>query len=133
MENEKILRILDANFNRLREGLRVIEEVERLANNDENTFHQLKTLRHDLAECCRLIPRDILLAARGSEHDVGRGRICASEAERKDLTALSAANFKRCQEAARVIEEFAKLTYPAVAEKAKKIRFSLYDLEKLFL
>jgi thiamine-phosphate pyrophosphorylase len=43
-------------------------------------------------------------------------------------------NFKRAQEAARVIEEYAKIS-PAVhlSEKAKAVRFTLYDLEKRFM
>jgi thiamine-phosphate pyrophosphorylase len=43
-------------------------------------------------------------------------------------------NFKRAQEAARVIEEYAKISPAAhVSEKAKTIRFSLYDLEKRYM
>jgi thiamine-phosphate pyrophosphorylase len=50
---------------------------------------------------------------------------------RPDLTAVLTANFKRSQEAARVIEEFAKLGGPAaLSQTAKRIRFALYRFEK---
>ena len=110
MDNKKqIYRIIDANLNRLREGLRVCEEYYRFAKNEEDTSRKLKELRHkckDLQDC---FDKKDLFSSRNSEEDIFASGFEADENERKDMDALFGANMKRCQEAARVIEEFAKL------------------------
>ena len=48
---EKVLRIIDANFNRAREGLRVIEDGLRFYyDNDKDFIKRLKKIRHSLSE-----------------------------------------------------------------------------------
>ena len=47
--NLSTLRILDANFNRAREALRVVEDYARFHLNDDSLSGELKQLRHDLA------------------------------------------------------------------------------------
>src|SRR5947208_10657809 len=47
--NSAALRILDANANRAREALRVIEDYARFVLNDEVLCARLKQLRHDFA------------------------------------------------------------------------------------
>ena len=42
------LRIIDANLNRVGEGLRLLEEIARLLLNDTTLTEQLKTMRHEL-------------------------------------------------------------------------------------
>ena len=49
-KTESILRVIDANLNRLREALRVIEEYFRFINLDKNISTDLKLLRHSLEE-----------------------------------------------------------------------------------
>ncbi|MFH0919144.1 MAG: thiamine-phosphate pyrophosphorylase [Fibrobacterota bacterium] len=131
MTDSDLYRVLDANFNRLREGLRVIEEVVRLVKNDGESAATLKSLRHAVAECEMRIDRGRRLRARDSEGDVGRAGSAGLEGERKDLADITASNFKRCQEAARTLEEFTKLVDVSVAEAVKEIRFRLYDMEKM--
>ena len=46
MMNENYLRLIDANLNRLREGIRVVEDVFRYVYNDKQTALKLKDLRH---------------------------------------------------------------------------------------
>jgi thiamine-phosphate pyrophosphorylase len=41
------LRLLDANLNRLREGIRVVEDICRYIFNDKQTSQKLKNLRHN--------------------------------------------------------------------------------------
>jgi thiamine-phosphate pyrophosphorylase len=41
-------RIIDANLNRLAEGLRLLEEISRMVLNESSLTERLKTLRHDL-------------------------------------------------------------------------------------
>ncbi len=124
--------MLDANFNRLREGLRVLEEIERLGHDDAVLSARLKNLRHEVSACEALLPMKKRLLARDSENDVGRTVTSGLESRRKSLSVLASANFKRCQESGRVLEEFTKLVSAKAASRMKKIRFKLYDFEKVF-
>lgn len=118
-------RILDANLNRLREGIRVIEDIFRYTYNDKEKSTKLKTLRHK----CRIECDDKLLECRDIVNDVLKSTT-KSESSREDLQSIITANFKRTQESSRVIEEILKLTNSHEAEKFKHIRYELYDLEK---
>lgn len=129
---ESIYRIIDANFNRAREGLRVLEEVARFCLDERDLSEGLKGARHLLGEAAGKLPagyRD-LLAARDVEGDVGAGTFGASERERTDLDHLVVVNSKRVQEATRVLEEFTKLLSPEVARLCKQSRFKSYELEQ---
>jgi thiamine-phosphate pyrophosphorylase len=119
------LRIIDANLNRLREGLRVIEDIKRYGFNDATTAGAIKTLRHQV----RLDDYEALLGSRDSENDVLKPST-KSEAKRTDLSHIVIANIKRAQESARVLEELLKLHSPDQAERFKQIRYALYTIEK---
>jgi thiamine-phosphate pyrophosphorylase len=129
-----VYRVLDANLNRLREALRVIEEYYRFINDRPDVCVELKTLRHGLIDVETVIGRDELLANRDSENDCFAGEVRPEEQDRDGLVELLAANFKRGQEASRVIEEYAKMIAPPkgveLSETAKKMRFALYTSEK---
>jgi len=125
-----IYRVIDANFNRLREGLRVIEEVGRLVYGKASWFTEFKKLRHSIEQCVGLFAVHDLLMSRDSDHDVGRTGSIGQEMARASVNALLIANFKRTEEAARVLEEFCKLVNPEVSIAMKEIRFRLYSLEK---
>lgn len=120
-----ILRIIDANLNRLREGLRVVEDIRRYGFNDATTAGAIKTLRHQV----RIDDYEGLLNARDSENDVLKPST-QSETQRNDLNHIIIANLKRSQESARVLEELLKLHSPTQAERFKHIRYSLYTIEK---
>ena len=122
------LRLLDANLNRLREGIRVVEDIYRYIFNDKDTATQLKRLRHN----SRISQYNELLDSRDIENDVLKNSI-PSEQNRKDLTSILIANFKRAQESSRVLEEFTKLIDIKDSEKFKSIRYELYHLEKSIL
>jgi thiamine-phosphate pyrophosphorylase len=126
---ETIDRILDANFNRLAEGLRVIEDMTRLGLDDAAMAGRLKRLRRDAGRLRQAMPGD-LLGARDSQGDVGRVRVKEPARRADEAEALGAA-FGRSREAARVIEEMAKLRDAGAATRAKAIRFEIYDLERL--
>lgn len=128
---DAIFRVLDANCNRLREALRVIEEYFRFITNTESTAIELKQLRHSLITIETDLGADNLLANRDTTTDCFADNNRPEEMVRSSAADLLIANFKRAQEAARVIEEFAKLgSSPEASEKAKKIRFALYRLEQ---
>ncbi len=130
-ESDAVYRIIDANLNRLREALRVIEEYYRFVQSDEKIAGELKLLRHSLEELDEGFDRENLLASRDTETDPFAYKTREEELSRKGVAGISAANFKRSQEAARVLEEYIKVSKkPGLSEKAKHIRFSLYSLEK---
>jgi len=125
----KTLRIIDANLNRIGEGLRLLEDIARLILNDAVLTEQLKTMRHKILESDRSFNQQ-LLQSRNSEGDVGIN-IKAPEEEEKELPLLVVANSRRVQESLRTIEELAKM--PEVRldpEKFKQARFNLYTIEQ---
>ncbi len=117
--------MVDANLNRLKEGIRVIEDIARYVHNDKNLSTSLKNLRHQ----CRIEPLEELLASRDSVNDVLRPTL-PSEMNRTDLKSILIANYKRGQESARVLEELYKIVVPEISEQFKQIRYELYGLEK---
>ncbi|MEA3554374.1 MAG: thiamine-phosphate pyrophosphorylase [Campylobacterota bacterium] len=120
------LRLLDANLNRLREGIRVVEDIYRYIFNDKQTATQLKDLRHK----SRIELYDELLDSRDIQNDVLKTSTL-SEQNRTDLNSILIANFKRAQESSRVLEEFGKLIDIKTSENFKDIRYKLYHLEKM--
>jgi len=131
VDKRNIYRIIDANLNRAREGIRVVEEVARLYFDDAKLSAQLKTLRHDLTKVAKKsFDQDLLLSFRDSLKDVGADSMSGLEKKRADMHSIVQANLRRSQEAARVLEEFGKLVNPNSASSFKKIRFKLYTLEK---
>lgn len=121
----ELLRVADANLNRLKEGIRVIEDIARYVHNDRELSTALKNLRHQ----CRVEPLEALLASRDSVNDVLRPTM-QSEMNRTDLRSIVIANYKRAQESARVLEELYKTAEPLLSERFKTIRYELYTLEK---
>lgn len=122
--NSNNLRLIDANLNRLREGIRVVEDIFRYVYNDKQTALKLKELRH----LSRLNNYIELLETRDVKNDVLRSSI-KSEQNRTDLQSILIANFKRAQESSRVLEEFCKLISVEDSETFKYIRYELYNLE----
>ena len=55
--NNAHLRILDAALNRAGEGLRVVEDYVRFVLDDPFLTRQIKTLRHELSDSCRVNSR----------------------------------------------------------------------------
>ncbi len=121
----ELLRVIDANLNRLREGIRVIEDITRYKNNNKELSLKLKNLRH----LARVDENLALLQNRDSINDVLR-QSTKSELKRTDILNIITANFKRAQESSRVLEELYKLNTPHYSENFKHIRYELYDLEK---
>jgi thiamine-phosphate pyrophosphorylase len=126
----RILRILDANLNRAREALRVIEDFARFALDDADAAESAKRARHELRQIMAGLGADGLLAARDILADVGRD--CKTESERHRQTAddVVRAAFGRLSEAARTISEYAKLESPQAVDRAERIRYRAYELEQ---
>lgn len=121
-----LLRLIDANLNRLREGLRVVEDIQRFCFNNKDTSLKIKLIRHK----SKINPYFELLKQRDIKNDVSKKSI-SSEFQRADLNDIQIANIKRAQESARVLEETLKLYSKDYAELFKNIRYELYDIEKI--
>jgi len=118
-------RLVDANLNRLKEGIRVVEDIFRYIFDNKQIASRLKELRH-----LAIIPNYTdLLNSRDIKNDVLK-QTTKSEATRNNLNAILLANFKRSQESARVLEEFTKLISSEISTNFKYIRYELYDIEK---
>ena len=122
------LRIIDANLNRAREGLRTAEEYARLVLNDAPSASLLKEARRHVQTCSQAFG-DALLAARDIQGDVG-ARPEADDVRRDTEQSVAAAGIKRAQEALRVIEEFAQLHDKPAAAAAAKARYAAYAAEQ---
>lgn len=123
-----LLRILDANLNRAREALRVVEDLARFHRDDAASAAALKDARHSLDRLARPLALE-LVRARDAERDVGRDGDRPVERARSPRELL-AANLKRAGEALRSIEEVSKGRYAALSREAHRRRFELYTLEK---
>jgi thiamine-phosphate pyrophosphorylase len=127
--DKRYFRLFDANLNRCREGLRVIEDTARFVLDKDAIYRKARALRHKADAVTRGI-YPALLAQRDSVSDFGRR---LKEGGRGGLKAVLAANFRRVEESLRVLEEYGKLVSPAAGAKFKKIRFASYALEKKML
>jgi thiamine-phosphate pyrophosphorylase len=129
-----VLRIIDANANRAREALRVMEEAARFLLDDAPITRLAKTLRHDLASALISIPScgDMLLT-RDTPGDRGTAITTAGEQHRASSLDVTRAAGKRLSEALRSIEEYAK-TIPEqggkLASQIESIRYRGYELER---
>lgn len=130
--NRQIRRIIDANLNRSREGLRVCEDVARFILNSPALTGELKSVRHSISGIIKSLPYSFarLLESRNSEEDVGRASKCASEMSRRNTGDIFFANMERVKESLRVLEEFFKLVDKNISSKFSRLRFKAYDIEK---
>ena len=124
-----VKRILDANFNRASEGLRVLEDIARFYLNEKSLNLEIKKARHEVRDVSKQLSE--LVSYRNSNSDVGAGEDFRKP---EDIKSLISANSKRVQEALRVIEEHLKLFGRSdLSETICRQRFKTYSIEKLML
>lgn len=126
-----VRRILDANANRAREALRVMEDAARFVLDDESLSRQIKRLRHDLADALSALrPLD---GWRDTPGDVGTSITTEREMDRAGVADVAVAAGKRLSEALRALEEFGKTLGEDGADFAQKVeslRYRGYALEQ---
>ncbi len=126
----KVSRIIDANINRAKEGLRVCEEIARFILDNRLLTSRLKLIRHTLTSLSEsIISRDERFKERSSIKDVGRF-IKANELKRDGVSDIFFANIQRVKESIRVLEEFSKLINIKAALGFKNIRYKIYEIER---
>jgi thiamine-phosphate pyrophosphorylase len=127
------VRIIDANLNRAREALRVMEEFARFGLDDAGLSAGIKAARHELGAC---IPETLarrLPVHREITTDVGREVRTDSEYARSDAIEVAQAAAKRLSEALRTIEEYGKTIDETFAAAIERIRYQGYELEQRLL
>lgn len=124
-----ILRILDANANRAREGLRVLEDVARFALDDAELCRTLKSFRHGLRDRLSTLYTS-RIDARDTDHDVGTAITAAGEYQRQGLAGVVAAAVARVTEALRCLEECLKTSDPSAAQWMETTRYRVYTIER---
>jgi len=125
----QILRIIDANCNRIGEGLRFLEDVSRFLLNDASLSRQLKQIRHNVITKLNQFGPG-LISPRSADTDVGVG---TSISHQQDISSLVTANARRVEEGLRVVEELSKLPELSVKLRSKDfeaMRFNIYTLHR---
>lgn len=127
----KIYRIIDANINRAKEGLRVCEEIARFMLVSRTLTEEFKKIRHKIDGLTKKFPGFLpdFLEVRKSTEDVGKN-IYVNELKRSNSCDIFFANIQRVKESIRVLEEFSKLTNKGLAVGFKNLRYCVYDIEK---
>jgi len=127
--DQKIFRVLDANFNRAKEGLRVCEDICRFIQEQPSWTRSLRQIRHGLTDIQCSLSRKVLLGNRDIVGDVGKGSLEA-EFSRRNVRDIFYANIQRVKESIRVLEEFMKLVDKKKAQVLKSSRYKIYDFER---
>ncbi len=133
-------RIIDANANRAREGLRVIEDVARFVLEDAALAERCKRVRHLVTRAIAMIGGDAIreLAWRDAVGDVGAGIKVDAELARADLAGVVGANAGRATEALRVLAELMKVQASIAGMHAaneahaliEAARYEVYEIER---
>jgi thiamine-phosphate pyrophosphorylase len=126
---QAIYRILDANLDRAREGLRIVEEWCRFGLDDRQLAEECKHLRQELAAW----HSSELRQARDTPGDIGTTLSHPQEKERVSIEQVLQVNLCRVQEALRVLEEYGKLYITEMGLSCKQMRYRVYTLESKLL
>ncbi len=123
--DNRIAQLIDANLDRAREGLRVMEDWCRFGLKRNDFSIKIKGWRQQLGAHHHYIYRK----ARLTSEDPAMGISHPLQKERSSPEAIFIANSSRVQEALRVLEEFTRITDPKLSELATRIRYETYEIE----
>ena len=124
-EDFRIFQIIDANLDRAREGLRVIEDWARFGLGEENFVNRIKNFRQILGKN----HLEIYKKSRNYSEDQCKGLTHIEQIKRKTPEQIISSNSARVQEALRVIEEFSRLHNNELSNIVSEIRYEVYTLE----
>jgi len=123
-------RAVDANANRAREALRVLDDYVRFVLDDATLTEEVKGLRHEFAALIGQLPPSLLDESRDTLRDIGTGIASPGEMVRHSPADVARVNFKRLQEALRSLEEFGKVLAPQLVAGLEAIRYRAYTVER---
>lgn len=128
---QRAYRVIDANFNRVREGLRVCEEFVRFFSDDKILTGEFKKARSRISALYNKFGagKNPLFMARDVSGDAGR-RPFPVERKRARESDIFWASLNRSKEGLRVLEEFSKLTDKGLSDEFRRLRYKLYFLEQ---
>ena len=121
-------RIIDANLNRSKEALRVVEDIIRFEYDDEELSTFSKSIRALLGSIAKKHIDSI--EHRDTQNDCLTKVTLKEEKNRDSLFDVLIANFKRTEESLRVLEEVFKLINIDSSLLCKQARYDTYILEK---
>ncbi len=123
--DKRIAQIIDANLDRAREGLRVLEDWARFGLGKDELVVKLKDFRQILGK----FHLNEFKNARNFTKDTSIGLSHHEQENRKSIDKLISANSSRVQEALRVIEEYSRNLNRELSSISSKIRYEIYELE----
>ncbi|NMG60537.1 thiamine phosphate synthase, partial [Geitlerinema sp. P-1104] len=129
LTHPSVCRILDANLDRAREGIRIVEEWCRFGLNNAELTDTCKQMRQELGRWHSAQLR----SARNTPDDPGVDLTHPREERRESVEQVLQANLCRIEEALRVLEEYGKLYDPDMGRACKQMRYQVYTLESYFL
>ena len=124
-EDLRISQIIDANLDRAREGLRVLEDWARFGLGNEDFVIRIKNFRQILGKN----HLEIYKISRNHIEDQCKGLTHSEQSNRKSPSKIISSNSARVQEALRVIEEFSRDHNNKLSTIASEIRYQIYTLE----
>jgi len=124
-DNLRIYQIIDANLDRSREGLRVLEDWARFGLGKEIYVEKIKNFRQILGKN----HLEVYKQSRNHIEDNCKGLSHQEQFNRKTSEQIISSNSARVQEALRVIEEFSRLQNHELSKIASEIRYEIYTIE----
>ena len=124
-EDLRIYQIIDANLDRAREGLRVLEDWARFGLGKEKFVERIKNFRQILGKN----HLEVYKQSRNHIEDQCKGLTHQEQIKRKAPAQIISSNAGRVQEALRVIEEFSRLHNYKLSKISSEIRYEIYTLE----
>jgi len=124
-EDLRIYQIIDANLDRAREGLRVLEDWARFGLGKEKYVEKIKNFRQILGKN----HLEVYKQSRNHIEDKCKGLTHQEQINRNTSEKIISSNSGRVQEALRVIEEFSRLHNHELSKIASEIRYEIYTLE----
>ncbi len=124
-EDLRIYQIIDANLDRAREGLRVLEDWARFGLGENECVAKIKNYRQILGKN----HLGVYKQSRNHIDDQCKGLTHQEQVNRSAPEQIISSNAGRVQEALRVIEEFTRLHNHKLSKIASEIRYEIYTLE----
>jgi len=124
-EDLRIYQIIDANLDRAREGLRVLEDWARFGLGKEKYVEKIKNFRQILGKN----HLEVYKQSRNHIEDNCKGLTHQEQFNRKTSEQIISSNSARVQEALRVIEEFSRLHNHELSKIVSGIRYEIYTIE----
>ena len=124
-EDLRIYQIIDANLDRAREGLRVLEDWARFGLGKKKYVEKIKNFR-------QILGKNHLEGYKQSRNhikDKCKGLTHQEQINRKTSEQIISSNSARVQEALRVIEEFSRVKNNELSKIASEIRYEIYTIE----